>query len=357
MDSLRDFFKRIKSRPTIFLLMMLFALVFSAAEAYNPVIRSYGSFGYIFQHNYMNTLSQWAGKAADFFDAGGKSYYLIFIVLLFIFVLSLALSAFFSGYINVLMSAVDGKPKTRGEFKAGIMKNFMKTALYIFSLIVLSVILFFLLLYAVIPAVSMLRMFFDGDTSIIFTMILICVLTVVMMLLAIVFYAMYFSYILPAIAGFKKSSLRIGVKMSNLYCWYLLPKTALFLFLAALIRIALFVIHYGHSSAALSVIVLLITTMLRTFLYYIYIYFTFNTFAAMRDDLYPDYEDEYGQYEETQTLQAPQASPAAQPAHHRRHTVKAVPDMEANDHSVIMYTTADSDMDDGDDGYDDSFEP
>lgn len=79
--------------------------------------------------------------------------------------------------------------------------------------------------------------------------------------------------------------------MTNTYCWYLMPKTALFLFLDALLRAALFAVHYGHQSVALSIIVLLITAVLRSFLYYIYIYFVFNTFVAMRDDLYPDYDE------------------------------------------------------------------
>lgn len=359
MDSMRDFFNRIKSRPSIFLLMMLFSLAFSAAEAYNPIIRSYGSFGYIFQHNYMTTLSEWVGRVSDFFDKGGQAYYLIFIGLLFVFIFSMLLSAFFSGYINVLISAVNGNPKKRGEFKEGIKKNFIKTALYIFSFIVLSVIFFFLLLYAVIPAVSMLRMFFDGDTSIIFTMLLISILTVAMMLLAIVFFGMYFSYVLPSIAGFKKSSLRIGLKMGNMYCWYLLPKTALFLFLDALLRVALFIIHYGHSSGSLSVIVLLITTILRTFLYYIYIYFTFNTFIAMRDDLYPEYEDaEYDEYEEAGEEKTVHPE-------RRRNTVKADIDddrdaarnSEIEDPSEVTYTTGDSESDYDDDDYDDSFDP
>ena len=77
-----------------------------------------------------------------------------------------------------------------------------------------------------------------------------------------------------------------------MYAWYLLPKTALFLFISAIIRVLLFVIHFGHQSLALSIIVLLITAILRAFVYYFYLYFVFNTFIAMREDLYPDYDEE-----------------------------------------------------------------
>ncbi|MFR1517429.1 MAG: hypothetical protein ACLSVG_01435 [Clostridia bacterium] len=332
MDSIRDFFSRIKKRPAIYLVMLALTIVFSAAEAYNPVIRKYGSFGYVFQHNYMKTLSGWVGKADKFFETGAGAYFYIMIAVLCIFALSAIVSVVFSGYINVLMSAVEGKEKKRGEFKYGIKRNFLKITLYIFTAVVLCTLFFFLLIYSVIPAVSMLMMFFDGNTGVIFTMLLLCVLTVAVMLLAIVFYGMYFSYILPSIAGFQKGCVRAGIKMTHTYCWYLLPKTALFLFLAALLRAALFAVHYGHQSVALSVIVLLITALLRSFLYYIYLYFVFNTFVAMRDDLYPDY------YEE-EIPAPPQQTP-------RRRTVKADPEAR-------LAVKSEKNEDD----YDDSFEP
>ena len=122
-----------------------------------------------------------------------------------------------------------------------------------------------------------------------------------------------------------------------------MPKTALFLFLDALLRAALFAVHYGHQSVALSIIVLLITAVLRSFLYYIYIYFVFNTFVAMRDDLYPDYDEE--------APQAPRRErPAPQPVRPvpRRKTVKADPDAVSADRSA-----GNAEPDD----YDDSFEP
>ena len=60
--------------------------------------------------------------------------------------------------------------------------------------------------------------------------------------------------------------------------------------------------------------------------YYIYIYFAFNTFVAMREDLYPDYTEEV-------------PAPTVQ-----RSTVKAEPDLIPEDLPT-------------EDEYDDSFEP
>ena len=126
MDSIREFFKRIKDRPSIYLVMLALTFVFSAAEAYNPVIRRYGSFGYVFEHNYMKTLSGWTEKADAFFAAGSGAYFYIMIALLCVFVLSALVSVALSGYVNVLMSAVNGQKKKRGEFRYGIKRNFLK---------------------------------------------------------------------------------------------------------------------------------------------------------------------------------------------------------------------------------------
>lgn len=348
MDSLRDFFKRIKDRPAIYLLMLAGALAFSAAEAYNPIIRKYGSFSYVFKHNYMKTLSGWMGKAGDFFHSGASAYLYIMIALMSIFVISLLIAILLSGYSNVLLSAVNGKEKRKGEFAAGIKKSILKITLFLFCLIVLTVVFYFLVIYSVIPAVSMLMMFFDGNTGVMFTMLVLSILSVAVVLLAIIFYGMYFSYILPSITEFRKGGFKAGISMTNTYCWYLLPKTLLFLFLAALIRTVLFVIHYGHQSVVLSIVVLLITAVLRSFLYYIYIYFVFNTFVAMRDDLYPDYVDEMDAA--VQNAQVPGASKAPERLP-RRNTVKA--DVEKEDPAGTRRNTNAKHNDD----YDDSFEP
>lgn len=297
MDSIRDFFKRMKQRPSTYLVILLLSLILSAIEAYNPFIIQNGSFEYVLKHNYMETLSDWTSVAEKFIEEGGWSGSLGNF-LLYALIFSILISFVLSGYINVLISSVDGKKKKRGEFGIGIKRNFLKVALYVFFASIMLIPFCILLLYAVIPALATIMMFFDGNTKIIFLMLILAILTIIVMLFAMLFYALYVTYVLPSIAGMRKKSVWTGIKMANTYCWYLLPKTGLFMFFDALIRIILLIIHYGHQSMALSIIVLLITAILRSILYYIYFYFAFNTFIAMRDDIYPDYREEERQREE-----------------------------------------------------------
>lgn len=291
MSSMQEFFKRIKIRPFVYLGMLLISVVFSALEAYNPVIKNYGSLSYILKHNYIKTLSGWTAKVGEFFSRS-DAVLVSFLTILAVLAISAILSVLLSGYINVLISSVEDKQKVKGEFVSGIKRNYLKTFIYLFLTIVLSAALLFFVLYSAIPTVFLLKLFLDGDTGVIFTMLIVALLTMIVMLFCVLFYGMYLSYILPSIAGLRKKNIRSGIKMTNMYAWYLLPKTTLFLLIAAILRFLLFVIDYGSRTIAFSVIVLLITAVLRSVLYYIYFYFVFNTFVAMREDLFPNYQEE-----------------------------------------------------------------
>ena len=344
MSSMQEFFRRIKTRPFVYFGMLILTLILGAFEAYNPIIKNYGSFSYILDRNYLQALSDWTVDINSFFG-GRNAISTILIALLLMLLFSAVVSVLLSGYINVFINAVDDKEKRKGEFVKGLEKNFFKTMLYLFVGMIMSVPLFFLVLYSAVPTIFMIKQFLDGDTGVIFTMLLMALLTLVVVLFAIFFFAMYFTYVLPAIAGLKRRNARSGIKMTNTYLWYLLPKTVLFLFICAIIRVLLFAIHYGHQSLILSIIVLLITAILRSFVYYIYFYFVFNTFIAMREDLYPDYDED---------IPVPQKHIARVPQQRKKEEpVKTVEISEATEVSDI---DEGEDVDNEDDEYDDSFD-
>ena len=344
MSSMQEFFRRIKTRPFVYFGMLILTLILGAFEAYNPIIKNYGSFSYILDRNYLQALSDWTVDINSFFG-GRNAISTILIALLLMLLFSAVVSVLLSGYINVFINAVDDKEKRKGEFVKGLEKNFFKTMLYLFVGMIMSVPLFFLVLYSAVPTIFMIKQFLDGDTGVIFTMLLMALLTLVVVLFAIFFFAMYFTYVLPAIAGLKRRNARSGIKMTNTYLWYLLPKTVLFLLICAIIRVSLFAIHYGHQSLILSIIVLLITAILRSFVYYIYFYFVFNTFIAMREDLYPDYDED---------IPAPQKHIARVPQQRKKEEpVKTVEISEATEVSDI---DEGEDVDNEDDEYDDSFD-
>ena len=291
MSSINNFFRRLKERPSLYFILLALITAFSAIEAYNPIIRKYGSFSHVLEENYVKKLSDWLVNAGDFMTSGAKTVYYILFAVLILLIFSAISALFFSGYANKLLLAVEGKKKEKGEFVQGIKQKFFKTLLYIYSAVVLSAAFYFMVIYAAVPVFFRINQLTEGNADVLFSALIMGLLTLIVVVFALVFYCMYFSYILPSISGLKRGAVLAGLRMTNTYIWYLLPKTLMFMIGEALIRTLLFVIHYGHSSVEMSILVLCITSLLRSVLYFVYLYFTFNTFVAMREDLYPEYSD------------------------------------------------------------------
>ena len=68
MSSMQEFFRRIKNRPFVYFGMLILTLFLGAVETYNPITKNYGSFSYILNQNYLDTLSGWTVKFGAFFD-------------------------------------------------------------------------------------------------------------------------------------------------------------------------------------------------------------------------------------------------------------------------------------------------
>ena len=120
-------------------------------------------------------------------------------------------------------------------------------------------------------------------------MALLTLLIIVFLLFfAVIFYAMYVSFMMPSIIAFKKGAVKVAIKIVNSYCWYLIPRTLAFLIYNLAIEAALLAVGYGLKSTVLSVIVFAANWMLRTIGNMIYTYYVFNTYIEMKDDMFEE---------------------------------------------------------------------
>mgnify|MGYP006864451602 CR=1 FL=1 len=97
------------------------------------------------------------------------------------------LSIVVSGHMNVFVAAVEDREKTKGEFTEGLKRNFFKTLLYFFVFMLMTMPLVFLVLYSAVPTLFMVKQLLDGDTGVIFTMLLMALLTLIVALFAMIF--------------------------------------------------------------------------------------------------------------------------------------------------------------------------
>ncbi len=279
---------RIKRRPAILLLMSLVALPLCAFEQFNSVSKDFGSFSVLFKEDFMTTLSNIAdgivsswGKLWIFFLTMGVS-------VVFVLALSVLIGLFMSGYYQNMYLAVIDAPVKKGDFRMGINRHFAKMTGYSLLLISSLFLVALMILFSVVPFAMHLEMFLAGDTSVIFKTLLLAVVTVLFGFFTIVFYSMYMSYMVPSLIGFKKGGVLVSLKMTNGYCWYLMPRTTLFLFAMLLEKAVLLTMGYGTANGSMIWISFAINWIFTTVAFFAYSYYVFNTFTIMKDDMFTE---------------------------------------------------------------------
>ncbi|MBE7064966.1 MAG: hypothetical protein E7384_04025 [Ruminococcaceae bacterium] len=279
---------RIKERPILIVFILFSTLFFCAAEQFNPIIREYGSMSKLLEGDgYVDLLSDFAHWLATHVSSPLVVLITVVVAIVFLFAVSAVIGIFFSGYSHVLyLSLIDHAPK-KGEFKVGINKNFLKVTLYFTCTFIFSILFVVLAAYSLIPAAMTIKQLLAaGDTSVIVRLVFLCILTAVVLFFATVFFAMYLSFVLPGLIGFKRGGVGVSIKMVNGYCWYLIPRTLAYLLVMAGIIVLMLLLGYGEATGISAVIFLALNTILKFFANFIYIYYVFSTFIAMKEDMF-----------------------------------------------------------------------
>lgn len=279
---------RIKERPILLVFIFFSTLFFCAAEQFNPIISEYGSMSKLLEGDgYVDLLSDFAHWLASHVSSPLVVLITVLVSVVFLFAVSAIIGIFFSGYSHVLyLSLIDHAPK-KGEFKVGINKNFLKVTLYFTCTFILSILFVVLAAYSLIPAAMTIKQLVAaGDTSVIIRLVFLCILTAVVLFFATVFFAMYLSFVLPGLIGFKRGGVGVSIKMVNGYCWYLIPRTLTYILVMAGIMVLMLLLGYGEATGVSAVIFLALNTVLKFITNFIYIYYVFSTFIAMKEDMF-----------------------------------------------------------------------
>ncbi len=282
-------FARIKERPILVVFIVVSTLLLCMLEQFNPITRELGSLSKLLDpgtSDYVEFLANVADKIASMATDPKLMAVTIGVAILFVFALSAIIGIFYAGYTHVLyLSLIDHAPK-KGDFKAGINKNFVKITLYFVLMFALSLIFIVLVAYSIVPAAMTFKQLLAGEKGVILQMIFLTLLTAAILFFAIVFFAMYFSFILPGLVGFKRGGISVSMRMVNGYCWYLIPRTLAYLLVMAAIFFLMLVLGYGSSSTGLGIVVLILNTILKSVCNFVYIYYVFSTFIAMKEDMF-----------------------------------------------------------------------
>ncbi len=283
---MRQCLSRIKRRPIILVLLAVMTLPLCIFEQYSSIAKKFGSFSLLFKNDFMTSLSNFADGIADSAGAPWIMALTIGVTILFVLALSSLLGVLCGGYFQNMYLAVNDAAPKKGDYKLGINRHFGKMTAYFLVLICSLVIVAVLMLFSLVPFAMNLEMFLAGDSSVIFKMMLLAVVTLLFGYFTLVFYSMYLSYMVPAIVGFKKGGVIVSFKMTNGYCWYLMPRTTLFLFLMLVNKVILLALSYGTARGGKAILCLGINWVLTTLILFGYIYYVFNTFIIMKEDMF-----------------------------------------------------------------------
>lgn len=279
---------RIKERPLLLVFILFSTLFFCAAEQFNPIVREFGSLSKLLEGDgYIDLMSDFAHWLASNVSSPVVVAITIVVSIVFLFAISAVIGIFFSGYSHVLyLSLIDHAPK-KGEFKVGINKNFLKVTFYFLFTFIISILFVIFAGYAFVPAAMTIKQLISaGDTSVILRMVFLSLITLVVLFFALIFVSMYLSFVLPGLIGFKRGGVGVSIKMVNGYCWYLIPRTLVYLIVMAVITLIMLLIGYGPATGVTMVICLVLNTLLKFVANFIYIYYVFSTFIAMKDDMF-----------------------------------------------------------------------
>ncbi|MBR5279723.1 MAG: hypothetical protein IKU26_01970 [Clostridia bacterium] len=286
VDAIQNILLKFRKRPALFVFTAMATLFFCILEQYNVLTKDYGTWSKLFGDNYLTDLNSLVEKLGLTF----RNPSLLLILFLFTVLLLVSISAIlgfsYSGFFHQMLCASEGEAKAPAEMRTGISRHFVKLSLFFLASIPATIIFVALFLYTLVPSVLSIMYFFTGSSSIFFPMLAICILTILVDVFALIFYAMYISFIIPALFSFQKGGVGVAFRMVNAYCWYLLPRTLAFLALNLGLRVLLLFLHYGWGSGALGIFLLIGTWVIRTIIDTCYLHFVFNTFSAMKSDMY-----------------------------------------------------------------------
>lgn len=290
-----DFLTNLKKRPILPIFIALVTAAGCFGIQFNGFVKKFGSFSVLLKTQYSQLLTDMAEWLRSRATDPKLLATTIAIAVLTLLAASVVSAFFISGFSYVMyvntyngIHRIAKKRKTGSLFKEGTNKRFWNVTAYIFMSVLILAGMVFLLAYITMPVSISVEKVLAGDTAQILPMLFLVAVLIVVLFFSIVFYTMYVSYLLPSIVAFKKGAVRVAFKIVNSYCWYLIPRTLLFLIYNLGVEIAMLALGYGHKSISLAVVVFLINWILRTAGILFYSHYVFKTYIEMKEDMFDE---------------------------------------------------------------------
>jgi hypothetical protein len=206
-------------RPFIIFFTGIITLIYCIIDYFNPITYLIMGFNRIGKGNFLESIVYAVQLLFNFVSNTRNAVKDIIIFLIFILVFSLILGIIFSGLFYVVNKALDGGPKTKGEFIRGIRKFAIRLSWVSFRVLISGLLVFIILLIAIIPAVVITRAWLSGKSELVAVVAFLDTLTVGVVFFGVMFFSAYVFFWYPAAVNIKRKTFSAAKYIADNNFW------------------------------------------------------------------------------------------------------------------------------------------
>lgn len=264
-------------RPFIILFLSFIILVYCAIDYINPVFNILLNYGGATGGNFFESF---VSSLQIIFNPGLITAGLLILLGIIIFI-SIIAGLVFSGYMNIINNALDGKPKFNGEFSIGLKKYFFKVLMITFRTLFFGLIFILFMSVASLPAIVITRSLISGKSGYMIMTIFIDIITAAVLFFGLMFFRIYITFWYPAAINMEKRAFTIGKRTADTNFWGIVGRFVLFDLVYILAQLIL--IYGGKLFPQQAVFV--VNWVFKTFFFAAYITFIFSSYKILRENV------------------------------------------------------------------------
>ena len=145
-----------------------------------------------------------------------------------VFIISVPLALFISGYLYIVNNTVNARKRTNNEFFKGVKKYYIRILVMTFITLTISILFIIFISIASVPAIVITNAVVEGSPELVGAAIFVDILTVSMLFFVSVCFRAYIFAWYPAVYERKKKAFSLGKKLVNKHFWAFTFRITLF---------------------------------------------------------------------------------------------------------------------------------
>lgn len=272
MNILKTTVRAVSRRPLIIILPAVLLLMFSLLNSYNPILPIITGIASITGGTALESLI----SVLQLLLAPS----MISIVLILFAGTTLLASLFaglvLSGYFNVVMSALDGQPGKRGEFREGLKRYFSRYFAITLRAVPFMLLLSVFMLVSSVPAIIVTRAVTIDKPELLIAAVFVDILTVAVLFFGFIFSRAYIFFWYPAALKVAKKPFAYGKRLVDGHFWGIVLRILIF-------DIVFVLFHYINITAGSSILQTLLGWLFNTAFFTILTVYIINAFKEFNN--------------------------------------------------------------------------